>query len=199
MKMTAAASSRRPPQKLASRRARPGVTPGGRSRWRRGRGDVTVRVERDAVPGTPSAGRAAEPAAPGPASGGAAAEPPGALGRGVPVSGGAAPGPEAPGGGVSGAPVSGAAAGACPAPGSQSAGRTEAADGAPRGGVSGGGAWGPAGSGTVAGEPRAFDSARWEPAPDPEGPAPLTSRGREPPGRGRGMRTGRLGLSGFAG
>src|SRR5215470_11048435 len=105
MRMTAAASTRRPPQKLASRRARPGVTPGERPRWRRGRGDVTTRVERDAGAGTPPpTGRAAEPAAPWPASGGAAAgaEPPGALAPCAPVSGAAVPGPEARGDGVSG-------------------------------------------------------------------------------------------------
>src|SRR5215469_7741877 len=177
MRVTAAASSRRPAQKkLTSRRALPGVTPGERPRRRRGRGDVTARVEGDAGAGAPPAGRAAEPAAPGPAPGGAGADagPPGALAPGVPVSGGAAPGPEAPGDGISGVAVSGAAAGACPAPGRQSTGSTEVGPGAPR----------------------ALESARWEPAaPDPAGPAPLTSRGREPPARGRGTRAGRLGRS----
>src|SRR5215472_9400362 len=111
MRMTAAASSLRPPQKLTSPPSRPGVAPGVRPCWRRGRGDVTTRLERDAGAGTPPSGRAAEPA--------------GALVSGAPVSGGAAPGPAVPGDGVPGVAVSGAAAGACPAPGSQSIGSTE--------------------------------------------------------------------------
>ncbi len=107
---------------------------------------------------------------PGPAPGEAAPgrAGPGELASGVPAADGAAPGEAAPGEAAPGEAAPGEAAPGEAAPG-------EAAPELPSGG-------------TVGWAPGAFESRRWVLVPDPEGSTPLTSGGREPATRGRGMR-----------